>query len=104
MKKREFLRNYRNTAVAAVIYSGLAAVGLLFFYRRQESIFDTRCNLNIGECIYRLRVGICEFEQRKLYRFYAVTSAASMFNIVSLLLSQQGQKYAGWKMEGCKML
>ena len=27
------------------------------------------CNLNIGECIYRLRVGICEFEQRKLYPF-----------------------------------
>ncbi|MFR8672168.1 MAG: hypothetical protein ACLVFI_05905 [Christensenellales bacterium] len=32
-------------------------------------------------------------------RFYAVTSAASMFNIVSLLLSQQGRNMQGgrWK-------
>ena len=32
-------------------------------------------------------------------RFYAVTSAAAMFNVVSLLLSQQGRNMQGgrWK-------
>lgn len=99
MKKREFLRNYRNTAVAAVIYSGLAAVGLYF------SIGDRKAFLILTVILILVNVFTgfgwvsANLNKENYTRFYAVTSAASMFNIVSLLLSQQGRNMQGgrWK-------
>lgn len=99
MKKREFLRNYRNTAVAAVIYSALAAVGLYFSIGNRKAFLILTVILILVNVFTGFGWVSANLNKEKYTRFYAVTSAAAMFNVVSLLLSQQGRNMQGgrWK-------
>lgn len=99
MKKREFLRNYRNTAVAAVIYSALAAVGLYFSIGNRKAFLILTVILILVNVFTGFGWVSANLNKENYTRFYAVTSAAAMFNVVSLLLSQQGRNMQGgrWK-------
>lgn len=101
MKKRGFLRNYRNTAMAAVIYSGLAAVGLYFSIGSRKAFLILTVILILVDVFTGFGWVSANLNKENYIRFYAVTSAASMFNIVSLLLRQQGRNMQGgrWKDE-----
>lgn len=101
MKKREFLRKYKNVAVTALVYSCAGAVAL-YFSSDSMRVFVV---LAVVLVLVNLFAGFgwvsANLNKEDYTRFYAVTCAASMFNIVSLLLSQQGRNMQGgrWKDE-----
>lgn len=99
MKKRTFLCDYRNVVVSAVVYSVLCAVGLYFYTDVRKTFLILAVILLLVNIFVGMGWVSANLNKENYTRFYAVTSAAAMFNVVSLLLSQQGRNMQGgrWK-------